>query len=296
FSASSVILNCAFELEDVAAIDHGRELAKQALGATTPDEPLHFQCRYNIANATNTLCEPELPEAVDGATRVDWEPHLIRSRLKTRTELQHARREYFEIGTSQVADARTRSASYCNLGNLLDHSGRWAEAYDFYLRALEADGSNGNAAGNLAQLLRTRIATGIGQTGHIAGVYDTCLSLAQDLREGTLAYAAAAVADRWEQLAPTESEGHLAVVPTEVGYAAGWWVALQRGVAAVMIIGVEEGGELCEALGFAGVGARVGPFLFQGAVEPLDLAVGLGPVGAGAFVRDLLAQGGGEGL
>src|SRR5699024_9406413 len=66
----------------------------------------------------------------------------------------------------------------------------------------------------------------------------------------------------------------LAVVPTEVGYAAGWWVALQRGVAAVMIIGVEEGGELCEALGFAGVGARVGPFLFQGAVEPLDLAVG----------------------
>src|SRR5699024_6184776 len=48
--------------------------------------------------------------------------------------------------------------------------------------------------------------------------------------------------------------------------------------------------------GFAGVGARVGPFLFQGAVEPLDLAVGLGPVGAGAFVRDLLAQGGGGGL
>src|SRR5699024_8455114 len=84
----------------------------------------------------------------------------------------------------------------------------------------------------------------------------------------------------------------LAVVPAEVGYAAGWWVALQRGVAAVMIIGVEEGGELCEALGFAGVGARVGPFLFQGAVEPLDLAVGLGPVGAGAFVGDLLAQGG----
>src|SRR5699024_4152173 len=88
----------------------------------------------------------------------------------------------------------------------------------------------------------------------------------------------------------------LDVVPTEVGYEAGWWVALQRGVAEVMIIGVEEGGELCEALGFAGVGARVGPFLFQGAVEPLDLAVGLGPVGAGAFVRDLLAQGGGEGL
>src|SRR5699024_11143265 len=34
---------------------------------------------------------------------------------------------------------------------------------------------------------------------------------------------------------------HLVVVPAEVGYAAGWWVALQRGVAAVMITGVEEG-------------------------------------------------------
>src|SRR5665648_286226 len=32
----------------------------------------------------------------------------------------------------------------------LDYSGRWAEAYDFCLHALEADPSNGNAAGNLS--------------------------------------------------------------------------------------------------------------------------------------------------
>ncbi|XBB67197.1 LA2681 family HEPN domain-containing protein [Nocardioides sp. WV_118_6] len=210
FSASSIILNCAFQLEDVEVINHGRDLARQALAATAPDEPLHFQCRYNVANATNALCDLELPEAVQGATRVDWEPQLIQSRLKTRADLQHARREFFEIGTSHVADAHTRSASYCNLGNLLDHSGRWAEAYDFYLRALEADGSNGNAAGNLAQLLRTRIATGIGQSGHIAAVYDKYVTLAQQLREGTLEYAAATVADRWDQLERTESEGHLA--------------------------------------------------------------------------------------
>lgn len=36
--------------------------------------------------------------------------------------------------------------------------------------------------------------------------------------------------------------GDLAVGPTEVGYAAGWWLTLQRGVAAVMIVGVEEVG------------------------------------------------------
>jgi tetratricopeptide (TPR) repeat protein len=210
FSASSLILNCAFDLDDPDAINQGKQLAEQALAATQPDEPLHFQCRYNVANAISSLCELKHPTAVPGATRVDWEPALIQARTETRTDLQHARREFFEIGTSAVTDDHTRSAAYCNLGNLLDYSGRWAEAYDFYLRALEADPRNGNAAGNLAQLLHTRVGTGIGQTGHIAAVYDKYVALAQELREGTLEFASNTVADRWDQLTPTESEGHLA--------------------------------------------------------------------------------------
>lgn len=210
FSASSLILNCAFELDDTDAIDQGKQLAEQALAATTPAEPLHYQCRYNVANAINSLCDLEHPTAVLGATRVEWEPGFIQARTKARADLQRARREFFEIGTSVVADDHTRSAAYCNLGNLLDYSGRWAEAYDIYLRALEADPRNGNAAGNLAQLLHTRIGTGIGQTGHIAAVYDKYVALAQELRGGTLEFASAAVADRWDQLASTDSEGHLA--------------------------------------------------------------------------------------
>jgi tetratricopeptide (TPR) repeat protein len=210
FSASSNVLNCGFELGDEQVIHRGQRLAEQALAATTPDEPLHYQCRYNIGNAINALCELEHPEPDPGAARAEWEPTLIEARTRTRERLQTARREFFEVGTSRFADAHTRSAAYCNLGNLLDHSGRWAEAYDFYLRALEADPDNGNAAGNLAQLLSLRIATGIGQTGHIAAVYDKYVALAQELREGTLKFASAAVADRWDQLAPTESEGHLA--------------------------------------------------------------------------------------
>lgn len=50
----------------------------------------------------------------------------------------------------------------------------------------------------------------------------------------------------------------------------------------------------CGALGFAGVGLRVGPFRGQGAVEPFDLAVGLWPVGPGPFVLDVLAERRGE--
>lgn len=210
FTCSSIVLNCAFELKDSSTIIRGKELAEQALTGTAPDEPLHFQCRYNIANALTGLCDLRLPDAKSETTRATWEQRLIENRIENRQNLREARRAFFEVGSSEIADRHTRSAAYCNLANSLDHSGRWAEAYDFYLRALEADPRNGNAAGNLAQLLHTRIATGIGQTGHIAAVYDKYVALAQELRGGTLEFATAAVADRWDQLRPSESLGHLA--------------------------------------------------------------------------------------
>lgn len=207
FMCSSIVLNCAFELKNPSILSRGRELAEQAVTGTTPSEPLYFQCRYNLANALTSLCDLGLPIAASGED--DWETRRVRNRIETRADLQEARRLFFEVGSSEVADHRSRSAAFCNLANILDHSGRWAEAYDFYLRALEIDPRNGNAAGNLAHLLHTRIGTGIGQTGHIAAVYDKYVALAQQLREGTLEFAAAAVADRWDQLPLSESQGHL---------------------------------------------------------------------------------------
>jgi tetratricopeptide (TPR) repeat protein len=209
FMCSSVVLNCGFELKDAAIINQGKEVAEKGLRGTTPDQPLHYQCRYNVANAVSSLCDLGLPGLSSGATRAEWEPQLIENRIETGTDLREARRAFFEVGSSEIADGRTRSAAFCNLANILDHSGRWAEAYDFYLRALKVDPRNGNAAGNLAQLLHTRIGTGIGQTGHIAAVYDKYVALAQELRDGTLEFAAAEVADRWDQLLPTGSQGHV---------------------------------------------------------------------------------------
>ena len=55
------------------------------------------------------------------------------------------------------------------------------------------------------------------------------------------------------------------------------------GVASVVVVGVEEVWQGCASFGVAGVGAEVGPFVEQGAVEAFDLAVGLRPVGAGEF-------------
>jgi len=80
--------------------------------------------------------------------------------------------------------------------------------------------------------------------------------------------------------------GALDVLSTQVGYAVGWCFASECGVAAVMIVGVEERLVGGDALALAGVGHGVGPFLGQGAVESLDLAVGLRPVGAGPLVLD----------
>src|ERR1700722_5811057 len=59
-----------------------------------------------------------------------------------------------------------------------------------------------------------------------------------------------------------------------------------------MVVGVQPGVKGGAAFGFGGVGAGVGPFVGEGAVEPFDFAVGLGPVGAGALVGDAQVRAG----
>ncbi|GGK25254.1 hypothetical protein GCM10011583_66570 [Streptomyces camponoticapitis] len=70
----------------------------------------------------------------------------------------------------------------------------------------------------------------------------------------------------------------------EVGDAAGGWLALECGVSAVVIVGVEPVGVCLASFGLGAVGLRVSPFVEEGSVEPFDFPVRLGPVGAGAFV------------
>src|SRR5690606_37172525 len=84
---------------------------------------------------------------------------------------------------------------------------------------------------------------------------------------------------------PSASVPHLLVVLSrEVGNAAGGWEAAECGVAAVMVVDVQPGRKRGAAFGLGGVGAGVGPFVQQGAVVALDLAVGLRPERAGALV------------
>ena len=58
-----------------------------------------------------------------------------------------------------------------------------------------------------------------------------------------------------------------------VRYRAGGWLAAECGVGAVVIVGVQPGGELGAAFDVAAVEPDVGPFVGQGAVEAFHLAV-----------------------
>jgi tetratricopeptide (TPR) repeat protein len=91
---------------------------------------------------------------------------------------------YRRIGADQLAPAETRGMALCNLGNPLDDSGRWVEAYTAYADALAADPTNGNAAGNIAEL-RRRLGRRVDQRGHLAAVYDKYVATARSLRERT---------------------------------------------------------------------------------------------------------------
>jgi hypothetical protein len=225
FSCSSQLINCGSRVGDRSAIQLGRALAEKALAAATPGSPHAYECQYSIANSMLEECDLDWPET--GEDRTAWEPPLVALRLAQRETLRDARALLFAISEAEGAHSRTRSAACCNLANDLDSSGRWAEAYNFYLRALEIRSDNGNAAGNLAQLLGYRIASGIGPTGHLAAVYDYYVTLAKSLREGTTGFAGADVTEFWDNLDLTGSMGHFAHGPVD-GDDYQQWVAQYR--------------------------------------------------------------------
>jgi tetratricopeptide (TPR) repeat protein len=202
FSCSSLLINLGSDLENSAAVSAGVATAQEALARV--DYPaLAPQLSYNIANGLDAL------HRIDRVSWSNQHPDTPWSlfNLKDRDRLRASRAGFSRIGYSN-AHGDTRGRALCNLGNALDHSGRWLEGYQSYVDALEADPTNGNAAGNAAELLRKRAARGRGLSGHYAAVYDKYREQAQRLRSRTVAVAGEAVARRWDQLPPSGSQGH----------------------------------------------------------------------------------------
>lgn len=203
FTCSSILNNLGDDRGNRDAVERGIQCAQDAL--ERGGEPqLTEQLQYNVANGRSSLHKLNAREwrAADPALP----PGLIA--LRDRELLRLVRRGFSDVGYSDAPDD-TRGRALCNLGNELDHSGRWVEAYQAYVDALAADPTNGNAAGNAAEMLRIRAARGRGLPGHYAALYDRYREQAHEHRARTVELAGEEVARRWDALPPSGSVGHV---------------------------------------------------------------------------------------
>lgn len=204
---SSLQINAACDASDVNEIERGVAWAQEVLDGESSDEGSKASAAYNLANGLTEVhylawTEDRAKPATKASRRAPF-------RLKEREIVRRTRVLNARAATSRDLDATSRSIALCNLGNSLDESGRWVEAYQCYADAMEADPNNGNAAGNAAELLRRRINGGQGLLGHYAAVYDFYLRRAKDLRQQTVAIAGENTARRWDSLEFTGSPGHI---------------------------------------------------------------------------------------
>ena len=209
YMLSSALINAAGDAHDRDGLTLGAQWAHDlAHDAATP---IYFvpQALYNEANGTLALFN--LAENRSAGVPEDAYPVAdIGYRLRKAGKLGVVRVCLSAVVNHPVTDPQTRSMAWCNLANVLDDSGRWVEAYAAYLDALEADPTNGNAAGNIAYLLQRRLSQPIGLRGHLAAVYNHYVQLAKSLRARTVQIAGEDVARLWDRLEPMETEGHFA--------------------------------------------------------------------------------------
>ncbi|MBF0817790.1 hypothetical protein E4U02_15415 [Microbacterium paludicola] len=203
FSCSSLLINLGAARGIQDSVSAGIECARDARERGYLPV-LDGQLNYNEANGLSALHDIDLTQWRQANPE---SPRGIFA-LEDQDRLRTVRVLFASVGyLSEAADVRGRAL--CNLGNTLDRSGRWLEAYQAYVDALAADPTNGNAAGNAAELLRLRVARGRGLGGHYAAVYDRYREQAQRHRSRTVELAGEAVAQRWDALPPSGSAGHL---------------------------------------------------------------------------------------
>jgi len=203
---SSLQIDAACETSDVDQINIGMAWAQEVLNSENADRGCRDLAAYNIANALSEIhYQAWLQDLAQSSTIIS---RRLPFRLAERHTLRLTRTLNALAGNSADLAGKERSMGLCNLGNTLDESGRWVEAYQCYVDALDADPNNGNAAGNAAELLRRRINRGRGLLGHYAAVYDSYVKKAQGLRSQTVAIAGEDVARRWDNLELTGSPGH----------------------------------------------------------------------------------------
>lgn len=204
---SSFQIDAAIDVSDQEEINRGLAWAQSLLDDAEADETLNNLAAYNVANALTSIHYIAWKEY--GKQAESQENKRFPFRLADRETVRRTRVLYAKVSSSKEVLGPQRSLALCNLGNALDESGRWIEAYQCYAEALEVDPNNGNAAGNAAELLLRRIDLGRGLLGHYGAVYDSYVLRAKKLREHTRAIAGSETAARWDSLELTGSLGHV---------------------------------------------------------------------------------------
>ncbi|VXB44393.1 LA2681 family HEPN domain-containing protein [Aeromicrobium sp. 9AM] len=202
-NAASVLVNAAERLSDVELLALGELWMTRSAGSEhLVGSPIEANARYNLANsqlcAADAHTLPAEGQAYDAA-------ESVKARWEQRDRLRQIR-SGFALAAELDEDGLTAGMALCNLANTLDHSGRWIEAYDAYVRALAADPTNGNAAGNAAVLIQRAISSGWDFEGHLCSLYDHYLALAKANRDRTVEVAGEHAAAKFDAMEPLGSD------------------------------------------------------------------------------------------
>ena len=189
FVASSAVANYAGDRADRSAARIAVQIADWGR-ALDINVHLRRNLEYNAATARTVVHQASRNETQKEA--------FLSARKQDRELLRDARLLFSVVGYDDQVAGELRGRALCNLANTLDDSGRWVEAYQAYRDALDADPTNGNAAGNAAELIRRRISSGRGALGHYAVVHDELADLAVANRARTVEIAGEATASRWD--------------------------------------------------------------------------------------------------
>ncbi|WP_298993287.1 LA2681 family HEPN domain-containing protein [uncultured Pseudokineococcus sp.] len=199
-NAASVLINAGNRASDLEALQTGEDwMANVVESGLLVGSRFESAAIYNLANSRLGITDLNVRRAWREASEDQRAAACAEVRLADRERLRQARQE-LSRAASLTQDARERGMRLCNLANTFDYSGRWVEAYDAYVGALDADPSNGNAAGNVAVLIERVISAGWDFEGHLCALYDHYLTLAQDNRAGTVSVAGEGAAARFDSM------------------------------------------------------------------------------------------------
>lgn len=225
-NAGSVLINAGNRTENETDLARG-ELWMQAVvdSGLLNGTDREAAALYNLANSRLALTDISYSQALRRDSHRERVRAVAEQRITDKDRLRLARVELARAA-QLTSDPRYKGMQLCNLANVLDHSGRWVEAYDAYVRALDADPDNGAAAGNAAVLIERAIGNGWDFDGHLCSLYDHYLARAKANRAVIVSVAGEHAARKYDAMELLGSNEPVFDPPHEDAYRD--WVAHHR--------------------------------------------------------------------